>query len=169
VASTLPLCKTEFQELLYRLPQLSTADNTKTEGLHYRALPTPLLLNHDALVTVTKERTASPLEFTREFQEFWTAHPRDGVFGNHSDALSTQFTGFSICHSMYGDKQMLKGVQHATASALNNQEATSTFLLLPNWMGNSTSAFHKTCTDNKDVCTLLGNVPEENVRYMPLL
>jgi len=64
----------------------------------------------------------------------------------------------------------LKVVQHATASALNkNQEATAAFLLLPNWMENSTDAFHKSCTDNKDVCTLLGNIPKMKVCYMPLL
>jgi hypothetical protein len=39
---------------------------------------------------------------------------------------------------MYDDKHMLKVVQHATVSALNNHEATATFLLLPNWMDNST-------------------------------
>jgi hypothetical protein len=44
---------------------------------------------------------------------------------------------------MYDDKHMLKVVQHATASALNNQEATTNFLLLPNWMENSNNAFHK--------------------------
>jgi len=60
---------------------------------------------------------------------------------------------------------MLKIVQHATAFALHNQEATATFLLLPNWMENSTNAFH----DNKDVCTILGNIPKTSVRYMPLI
>ena len=45
---------------------------------------------------------------------------------------------------MYDDKHMLKIVQHATASALNNQEATATFLLLLNWMENSTNALKKT-------------------------
>ena len=48
------------------------------------------------------------------------------------------------------------------------QEATATFLLLPNWMENSTNAFHKICTDNKDVCIVLGNIPKTKVRYMPL-
>ena len=43
---------------------------------------------------------------------------------------------------MYDDKHMLKVVQHATASALNYQEATATFLLLPNWMENSTNTFY---------------------------
>ena len=56
---------------------------------------------------------------------------------------------------MYDNKHMLKVVQHAITSALNKQEAIDTFLLLPNWMDNNTNAFHKTCTDNKDVCTLL--------------
>jgi hypothetical protein len=54
---------------------------------------------------------------------------------------------------MYDNKHMLKVVQHAITSALNKQEAIDTFLLLPNWMDNNTNAFHKTCTDNKHVCT----------------
>jgi hypothetical protein len=66
---------------------------------------------------------------------------------------------------MYDDKLMLKVVQDATASALNNQEATTTFLLLPNWMENSTNAFHKTCTDNKDVCTLLETSHKESALH----
>jgi len=33
---------------------------------------------------------------------------------------------------------VLKVVQHATASALNNQEVTTTFLLLPYWIESST-------------------------------
>jgi hypothetical protein len=54
------------------------------------------------------------------------AHPRDKVLGSRTDAFSTQFTEFSICQPMYDDKHMLKVVQHATTSALNNQEATAT-------------------------------------------
>jgi hypothetical protein len=36
-------------------------------------------------------------------------------------------------------------------------------------MENSTNAFHKTCTYNKDVCTILGNIPKKKLRYMSLL
>ena len=95
-----------------------------------------------------------------ELQEFWTAHPRESIWFQNRCMFSTQFSGFSICHPMYDEKHMLKVVQHATASTLKNQEATATFLLLPNWMENSTNAFHKTCTDNKDVCTILRNIPK---------
>jgi hypothetical protein len=42
---------------------------------------------------------------------------------------------------MYDDKHMLKVVQHATASALNSQEATATFLLLPNLDGKQHQRF----------------------------
>ena len=126
---------------------------------------------HDSLLQPCPghKRMASPLDFTPELQEFWTAHPRDRVLNSRTAAFSTQFTGFSICHPMYHNKHMLKVVQHATASAINNQEATATFLLLPNWMENSTNAFHKTCSDNKDVCTILGNIPKTSMRHMPLL
>ena len=94
------------------------------------------------------------------------AHPRDRVLGSITDAFSTQFTGFFICHPMYDDKHMRKVVQHATTSALNNQEATATFLLLPYWMENSTNAFYITCTDNRDVCTILISIPKTKVCYI---
>jgi hypothetical protein len=75
------------------------------------------------------------------------------MVGSRKEALSIQFTAFSICHSMYDVKHTLKVVQHATAAA-NNQEATTTFLLLPRWMESNTNAFHKNCIDNYDVCTM---------------
>jgi len=34
---------------------------------------------------------------------------------------------------------------------------------------NSTNAFYKTCTNNKDVCTMLENIPKTKLRYMPHL
>jgi hypothetical protein len=121
------------------------------------------ICNH---ILVTKERMASPLDFIPELQEFWTAHPaRDRVFGPITDVFKHPHSSLdspSAIRPMYDDKHMLKVVQHATPSALNkNQEAIATFLLLPNWMENSTNAFHKICTDNKDG-TFLGNIPKIN-------
>jgi hypothetical protein len=108
---------------------------------------------------VTNERMAIPLDFTPEFKEFWTAHPRDRVFSSRTDAISTQFTGFSICHPIYDDKHILKVVQHATAFALNNQVATAIFILLPNWMENSIHAFTKPAlTTRMFALGILGNI-----------
>jgi hypothetical protein len=114
-----------------------------------------------------KRKNGLPLDFTPELNEFWTAHPRE-TFGSRTDAFSTQFTGFSICHPMYDNKHMLKVGQHATASALINQEATATFLLLPNWMENSITSFNKPAPTTRMFAQIFGNVPDR-VRYMPLL
>jgi hypothetical protein len=69
---------------------------------------------------------------------------------------------------MYDDKHMLKIVQHATASALNNQEATATFLLLLNWMENSTNALKKTALTTRMFALFL-EISQKNVGYMSLL
>ena len=87
---------------------------------------------------VTKERMASPLNFIPVFPEFWTPLPSDRVFGSRTDAFSIQFPDFSTCHLMYH-----KVVQHATAFALDNQKATATFMLLPNWTESGTNSNHK--------------------------
>jgi hypothetical protein len=50
---------------------------------------------------------------------------------------------------------------------ITKSQLTATFLLL--WIENSTNAYHKTCTDNKDVCTIFGNISMTKVRYIPLL
>ena len=159
---------TEIQGLVHPLPWLLMTGNiTNAECSHIQALPTHYMTafcNH--ALQVTQERMASPRDFTPEPQEFWTAHPRDRVFGSRTDAFSSQFTGFSICHPMFHDEHISKVVQHATASALNNQEATTTLLRLPEWIKDSINAFHKTCTDSKDVCTILGNIRKTKVRYI---
>jgi len=73
--------------LLHRPPQLSmTGNNTKSECSHHRALPTDYMTAFCNHALVTKERSASPLDFTPELQEFWTAHPRDRVLNSRTDA-----------------------------------------------------------------------------------
>ena len=142
--------------ILHRVPRLSiTGNNTKAECSHHRALPSHYITAFCNHALVTKERMASPLDLTPELQDFWTAHPRERIFGSRTDAFSVQFTGFAIYHLMYDDKHMPWLVQHAIASALNNQETSFTFVLFPNWMENSNNAFRKMCTDNKIACTIL--------------
>jgi len=123
---------TEIQRLIYRLPRLSmTGNDTKAECSHYRALPTHYMTAFCNHALVTEETMASPLDFIPEIQKFLTAHPRDRVFGARTDASSILFTGFFICHPKHDDdKQILIIMQHATASALNDQEGTAIILLL---------------------------------------
>jgi len=147
-----------------------TGNITKAECSHYWALPTHYMTafcNHALAGHKRKNGLTSRLH-PRAFKCFGQP-TQERVLGSRTDAFSTHFTGFSICHPMYDDKHMLRVVQHATAFALNNQKATANFQLLPNWMENSTNGFNKTCTDNKDVCTILGNILKTKVCYMPLL
>ena len=98
---------TEIQGLLHQLPRLSmTGNNTKAECSYYRALPAHNMAAFRSHALVTKERMASPLDFTPELQESWTAHPRDRVFGSRTDALS------QFAHSKRKTTQAMKTTPH---------------------------------------------------------
>jgi len=53
-----------------------TGNNTKAECSHSRALPTHYMTAFRNYALVTKDRMASPLDFTPELQELWTAGSR---------------------------------------------------------------------------------------------
>jgi len=81
---------TEIQGLLHQLPRLSmTGNNTKAECSYYRALPAHNMAAFRSHALVTKERMASPLDFTPELQESWTAHPREKFWFQNRCALHT--------------------------------------------------------------------------------
>jgi hypothetical protein len=83
-----------------------TGNNTKAECSYYRALPAHNMAAFRSHALVTKERMASPLDFTPELQESWTAHPRDRVFGSRTDALS------QFAHSKRKTTQAMKTTPH---------------------------------------------------------
>jgi hypothetical protein len=55
--------------------------------------------------------------------------------------LNSKFTGFSFCHPNYCDYLLHSFVRHALQSANSTQEATATFLLLPDWLGWSKNGY----------------------------
>jgi hypothetical protein len=71
---------------------------------------------------------------------------------------ATQCTTINTCSK-------LKEVQHAIASALNNHEATVTFLLLPHWMENSTIAFVNPAPKTIMFAIIFANFPKKQARY----
>jgi hypothetical protein len=84
---------------------------------------------------ITKQKFASPLDFDPNYQAYWSEITRDTVFGASTNAFDTKFTGFSFCHPNYCDYLLHSLVGHALQSANSTQEATATFLLLPDWLG----------------------------------
>ena len=82
--------------------------------------------------------------------------PRDRVFGSRINTLP------NFLSATDDNIHMLKLVQsRCNRICLVKQRGNRYLPTLPNWMENSTNAFHKACTDSKDICTIHGNIPKQ--------
>ncbi len=80
-----------------RINILHTAFRTaKLRGLHNHIMP-------PKMGSGNSRKMASPLDFNPCYPHYWSAHSQDALFGAHLDSLSSQFTGFSVCHPIYND------------------------------------------------------------------
>ena len=61
---------------------------------------------------------ASPLDHDPQFPHFWSEHPRDKVFGVNTNAFSSRYSGFSICHPIYHEKTLLLATRHTPSTLL---------------------------------------------------
>jgi hypothetical protein len=114
---------------------------------------------------VSKEKTASALDFDPGKSSYWSKRHRDIVFGANYNAFATKFTGVSICHPVYDDTKMLKCVQHSQRSATCSELPTATFLFLLNWENKSINAYRALVQDNPKYCTTLGFIPKTQLTY----
>jgi len=92
---------------------------------------TMLLATRHAIYSaaVSTEETATFMLLSH----YWSEHPRDKVFGANTNAFSSRFSGFSICHPIYHENIMLLATRPAIYSAAVSTEETATFMLLPSW------------------------------------
>jgi len=67
---------------------------------------------------VSKEKMASALDFDPGNSSYWSEHHHDIVFGANYNAFAIKFTGFSICHPVFDDTNVLKYVQHSQRGGL---------------------------------------------------
>ena len=67
---------------------------------------------------VSKEKIASALDFDPGNSSYWSEHHHDIVFGANYNAFAIKFTGFSICHPVFDDTNVLKYVQHSQRGGL---------------------------------------------------
>jgi hypothetical protein len=86
---------------------------------------------------VTKQK----FDFDPSCQAYWSENTGDTVFGASTNAFDTKFMGFSLCHPNFCDYLPHSLVGHALQSANSTQEATATFLLLPDWLGWSKNGY----------------------------
>jgi hypothetical protein len=108
--------------------------NNKTKDSFARILPFHITAVFQKRALVTKEKMASPLDHDPKFPHYWSEHPRDKVFGANTNAFSSQFPGFSICHPIYyHENTMLLATRHAIYSAAVSTKEPATLMLLPSW------------------------------------
>ena len=140
--------------------------STKIEFSYMRALSPHI---HSALqkwALVTQEKMASPLDHNPNYLHYWSKDPRDRVFGAIPNALSSKFSGFSICHPIYDDLIMHRTLRHAIYSAIVNTEETATFMFLPCWGRQmSTNPYSKLLNAYPHLCCTLGTLPSPNLTY----
>jgi hypothetical protein len=108
--------------------------NKKIKDSFARILPSHINTAFQKWALVTKEKMASPLDYDPKFPHYWSEHPRDKVFEANTNAFSSRFSGFSICHPINHENTMLLATRHAIYSAAVSTEETATFMLLPCFM-----------------------------------
>jgi hypothetical protein len=113
--------------------------NKKIKDSFARILPSRITATFQKWALVTKEKTASPLDYDPKFPHYWSEHPRDKMFGANTNAFYSRFSGFSICHPIYHENTILLATRHAIYSAAVSTKKTATFMLLPSWNNNMTT------------------------------
>jgi len=146
------------------LPLNIRTKKSKTLSLGYSppTLPPPFKSG-----LVTKEKMASPLIYDPKFHHYWSEHPRDKVFGANTNAFSSRFSDFSICHPIYHENTMFLASRHAIHSAATNTEETATFMLLPFWNNNmTTNRYASLYRKYPHICRFLGTIPSNQIQYV---
>jgi len=130
--ATLNLHPSELVSLIARKDtSASIHTNKKPKTLLRRILPSHITAAFQKWALVTKENMAYPLDYDPKLPHYWSEHPRDKVFGANTNAFSSRFSGFSICHPIYHENTMLLATRRAIYSAAVSTEETATFMLLP--------------------------------------
>jgi len=129
--------------------------------------PTHITTSLQKWALLTKQRLASPLNFDPSYRIYWSENTRDIVFGARTNAFDTKFTGFCFCHPNYCDYLLHSLVGHALQSAYFTQEATATFLLLPDWLGWSKNGYMTWINDYPEHTWVLARFSADSMLLNP--
>eukprot|EP00200_Dunaliella_tertiolecta_P001716 CAMPEP_0202342746 /NCGR_PEP_ID=MMETSP1126-20121109/3179_1 /ASSEMBLY_ACC=CAM_ASM_000457 /TAXON_ID=3047 /ORGANISM="Dunaliella tertiolecta, Strain CCMP1320" /LENGTH=317 /DNA_ID=CAMNT_0048933747 /DNA_START=196 /DNA_END=1149 /DNA_ORIENTATION=- len=75
---------------------------------------------------VSTERYSNPLDFDPSYKIYFSANPRDQVFGACTDALSVRYFGYCFCHPPHDDEIMLQFLRHALHSSIQTDSPVHT-------------------------------------------
>ena len=113
-----------------------------------------------------KRKNGIPLDNDPKFPHYGSEHPRDKVLGANTNAFSSRFSEFSICHPIYHENTMLLATRHAVYSAAVSTDETATSMLLPSWNKNmTTNSYASLCRKYPRICKFLGTIPSNKLQY----
>ena len=102
----------------------------------------------------------SSLDHDPTLPHYWSEHPRDKAIRANCNALSSKFTGISICHPIYQESTMYLATMHAIYSAALSTEATATLMFLPSWNKRiTTNPYASLHCRFPHICKFLGSIP----------
>ena len=113
---------------------------------------------------VTKERFASPLNFSPYVHQYWSIHKRDQVFGAHWDTYRYKWTGSSVHNPEYEDRDLTKNVATAIAAARHTTAPVFGIHILPAWTDTNKTAYMKWLSVYPEYCKHLLHIPK--TRFM---
>ena len=116
------------------------------------------------LAKVTKERFASPLNFSPYVHQYWSIHKRDQIFGAHWDTYQYKWTGSNVHNPEYEDSDLTKNVATAIAAARHTTVPVFGIHILPAWTDTNKTAYMKWLSIYPENCKHLLHIPK--TRFM---
>ena len=141
---------------------------TKKKDSFARILPSHIIAAFQKWPWSLKKKWHPPsLEYDPKFPHYWSEHPRDKVFGANTNAFSSRFSGFSICHPIYQKKHhAISNKTRPIYSAAVSTEETVTFMLLPSWNKDmTTNPYASLCRKYPRIRKFLGTIPSNQLQY----
>ena len=114
---------------------------------------------------VTKERFASPLNFSPYVHQYWSIHKRDQIFGAQWDTYKYKWTGSSVHNPEYEDSDLTRNVATAIAAARNTSAPVFGIHILPAWTDTNRTAYMKWLSIYPEYCKHLLHIPRKRFMF----
>ena len=142
-----PPCAEAVATLLARYKDTSpTESSRRTKISNHWATPDNPMTGIIQSLSLTTERSASPLIFSTSMSSYYAVNQEDQAFGASFHAFSTPWLGASQANPEYEAADMDKAVRWAIMSAASTEEASLNAFILPEW---SRTAYYKYKTDTR--------------------
>jgi ribonuclease HI len=158
----------ELYALLCRYKDGASIDN-KAQGkiklANHWATPKEVYRVLQRHIGATKERFASPLNYSPEYAHYWSIHKRDQVFGAKCNAYKYQWTDAAVHNPEYEDQDLNKNVATAVAASQHTTEPVFGIHILPAWTDSNKTAYMRWVELFPANCRHVLQIPRQHFRF----